>query len=113
MRRRLAGPRPQRQSSSSRCGGRQRADCSTQDHAHCAAPPSQCNTYADFKYEKTMLQWLAYERGHRVIYGVRFHCECAVVEAMWAYIVSKLRQEVDGKSSTLVVALVEKLAYGI
>ena len=84
-----------------------------QDLVHCTAPPLQCNTYADFKYEKTMLQWLAYERGHRVIYGVRFHCECAPVEAMWSYIVSKLRQQVDGKSSTLVVALVEKLAYGI
>jgi hypothetical protein len=60
-----------------------------------------------------MLQWLAYEHGHRVIYGVRFHCECAAVEAMWSYIVSKLRPQVDGKSSTLVVALVEKLAYGI
>ena len=75
--------------------------------------PVQCNTYADFKFEKTALQWLAISRGHRVIYGVRFHSECAPVESMWAYIVSVLRPMLDGKASTLVTNLVSCLAHTI
>ena len=75
------------------------------------APLLQCNTYVDFKFEKTALQWLAIARGHRVIYGVRFNSECATVEAMWAYIVSVLRQILDGKAATLVTNLVSYLAH--
>ena len=57
------------------------------------------------------LQWLAIARGHRVIYGVRFNSECATVEAMWAYIVSVLRQILDGKAATLVTNVVSYLAH--
>ena len=65
----------------------------------------------DFKLEKMALQWLAIARGHRVIYGVRFNSECATVEAMWAYIVSVLRQILDGKAATLVTNVVSYLAH--
>ena len=75
------------------------------------APLLQCNTYVDFKLEKMALQWLAIARGHRVIYGVRFNSECATVEAMWAYIVSVLRQILDGKAATLVTNVVSYLAH--
>ena len=73
----------------------------------------QAKTYKNFKHEKTMLQWLALEHGHTVIYGVRFHCECAVVEAMWAYIVSEIRDMVDGTASTLFSTLVNLIAFTI
>jgi hypothetical protein len=64
-------------------------------------------------YEKTMLQWYALERGHRVIYGTRFHCECAVIESVWAYIVKQLSTIMDGTASTLVHALINQLAFTI
>lgn len=76
-------------------------------------PALQVKTYKNFKHEKTMLQWLALEHGHRVIYGVRFHCECAVVEAMWAYLVSEIREELDGTAATLFAALVNQLAFAV
>lgn len=60
-----------------------------------------------------MLQWHALEHGHRVIYGVRFHCECAVVEAMWAYLVSEIREMLDGTAATLFAALVNELAFDV
>lgn len=74
---------------------------------------AQCNTYADFKFEKTMLQWIAFSKGHSVVYGVRFHCECAPVEALWAYIVHLLRQKLDGTPATLLALLAEFLAWAV
>jgi hypothetical protein len=68
-------------------------------------------TYKDFASEKTMLQWYAIERGHTVIYGVRFHSECATIESMWAYIVAELRKQIDGRSATLLAFLLAYLAY--
>ena len=82
----------------------------------CVLPPpgaAQVKTYKNFKYEKTMLQWLALEHGHRVVYGVRFHCECAVIEAMWAYLVGEIRDSLDGTPATLFLQIISKLAYEI
>ena len=74
---------------------------------------AQCNTYADFKFEKTMLQWIAFNKGHSIVYGVRFHCECAPVEALWAYIVYLLRQKLDGTPAMLLALLAEFLAWAV
>jgi hypothetical protein len=60
-----------------------------------------------------MLQWLAFHAGHSVIYGVRFHCECAPVEALWAYIVHMLRQLLDGTPGTLLALLGTFLAWAV
>ena len=60
-----------------------------------------------------MLQWLAWEHGHRIIYGVRFHCECAPIESMWAYIVAQLRDRLDRSPGTLLALLTEFLAYAV
>ena len=83
----------------------------------------QCNTYLDFKHEKTMLQWVALghkdlrnrQCPHRVIYGVIFHCVVAVVDAVWAYMVAKHRPTADGKATTLVSdsELVRLLAFDV
>ena len=60
-----------------------------------------------------MLQWLAYNRGHTIIYGVRFHYECAPVEALWAYIVYLLRSLLDGTPGTLLALLSQYLAWAV
>lgn len=36
-------------------------------------------TYKNFKLQKAMPQWLVLEHGHRVVFGVRFHCKCTVI----------------------------------
>jgi hypothetical protein len=64
-------------------------------------------------HEKTMLQWYAWERGHRIIYGVRFHCECAPIEAMWAYASHLLRQRLNGTPAVLIELLTSLFAYDI
>jgi hypothetical protein len=90
-------------------GGAHRPSACT--HRCSVVPSLQCNTYADFLHEKTMLQWYALERGHSVIYGARFHCECAVIELVWAFIANALRTDMDGTPATLVSALVNELAF--
>lgn len=60
-----------------------------------------------------MLQWVAWERGHSINYGVRFHCECAPVEALWAFIVHLLRNRLDGTPKMLLALLIEFLAFTV
>ena len=60
-----------------------------------------------------MLEWLAYKFGHGVMYGVRFHCECAPVESLWAYVVYMLRDRLDGTPGTLLALLAEYFAWAV
>ena len=39
--------------------------------------------HADFKYEKTAVEYLLQSKGHRALFLPKFHCELNPIERVW------------------------------
>ena len=55
----------------------------------------------EFINEKIWLQKTVEERGHRMIFFPKFHCELNFIEMIWGYLKSKLRRECSFSFSVL------------